>query len=324
LSIKILVTSLSFGKIVKEPVRLLESKGYELLWTELGRPLTDKELSERVKGVDGLIIGSDKVGKYTLSSADKLKVIARYGVGIDNVDLEEATDKGVVVTNTPGANLDAVADLTFGLILSLARSIPQADKNVKEGGWKRFFGYSVWGKTLGIIGMGNIGLAVVKRGIGFNMDVLYFDIRRNNQADEAGAKKVELDFLLRNSDFITLHLPSTPHTRNFIGERELSKMKKSSFLINTARGGIVDEVALYRWLKDKKIAGAALDVYSKEPPSNLPLLSLDNIITTPHIGAYTYEALYNMGMMAAKSVVDVIEGRYPEYLVNPEVYKKRV
>jgi len=321
LSVKVLITSLSFGKVVKEPVRFLEAKGYKLLWNEVGRPLTDAELSERVRGVDALIVGSDKVGEKTFSFADKLKIVARYGVGIDNVDVKKATQKKIIVTNTPAANFDAVADLTFGLILASARFIPQADREVKEGGWRRFYGYSVWGKTLGIVGMGNIGLAVAKRARGFNMEILYADIRENPEAEKIGARKVELDFLLKNSDFVSLHLPLTSKTRNFIGEKELSSMKPTSFLINTARGGIVDEKALYRYLKEKKIAGAALDTYSEEPPPrNCPILSLDNVITTPHIGAYTYEALYNMGMMAAESVVEAIEGRRPKYIINPEVY----
>jgi len=319
---RVLITSTSFGKAAKEPLEFLKSKGYRIIWSKQDRPLGEEEAKEKVSGVDAWIAGVDRIGQRVLSCADRLKVIARFGVGTDTIDIEEATRRGIVVTNTPGANYDAVADFTFGLILSIARFISQADRNVKEGGWGRFFGYPVWGRTLGIIGMGKIGMAVAKRASGFNMRVIYSDIRVNPEAEKIGIKKVDLDFLLREADFVSLHVPLTPQTRNLIGKDELTKMKSTSFLINTARGGVVDEDALYSFLKDKRILGAALDVYREEPPRESPLLSLDNVITTPHIASYTYEALNNMGMIAAQCVIDVIEGRRPRYVVNEKVYNK--
>jgi len=321
LDINVLITSTSFGKVVKEPVEILKSKGYRLIWNKSGRPLKEDELVEKVHDVDAWIAGVDEITAKVISAANNLKIICRYGVGVDNVDLREATKRGIIVTNTPDANSDAVADLTIGLILAVARWIPQADKAVKEGKWDRFFGYSVYDKTLGIIGMGKIGIKVMQRAQGFKMKIIYSDPRKNYEAEKMGARKVDLDELLREADFISIHTPLTSKTKYLIGESELSKMRSTSFLINTARGKLVDEIALYRYLKEKKIAGAAVDVYSKEPPGESPLLSLDNVVTTPHIGGYTYEALYNMGMMVVKSLIDTLEGKKPDYMVNPEAYK---
>lgn len=321
MGIKVLITSTSFGKVIKEPVELLKSKGYKLIRNNLGRPLREDELVEKVCDIDAWIAGVDEITAKVICAADKLKVICRYGVGVDNVDLKEATRKGIVVTNTPEANSDAVADFTLGLILAVARWIPQADRSVKEGKWDRFFGRSIFGKTLGIIGMGKIGIRVTERARGFKMRVIYSDPRRSLEAEKMGARKVDLDELLKEADFISLHTPLTSKTKYLIGEDELSKMKPTSYLINTARGKLIDEVALYRYLKERKIAGAALDVYSQEPPGENPLFSLNNVVTTPHIGGYTYEALYNMGMMVAQSLIDVLEGKRPLYTVNPEVYE---
>lgn len=322
MGVNVLITSTSFGKVIKEPVEILKSKGYKLIWNKSGRPLKEDELIQKVHDIDAWIAGVDEITAKVICAANNLKVICRYGVGIDNVDLKEATKRGIVVTNTPDANSDAVADLAIGLILAVARWIPQADKTVKEGKWERFFGYSVYGKTLGIIGMGKIGIRVMQRAQGFKMKIIYSDLKRNYEAEKMGAIKVDLDELLREADFVTLHTPLTPGSKYLIGENELSRMRPTSFLINTARGKLIDEVALYRYLKEKKIAGAAVDVYSQEPPCESPLLSLDNVVTTPHIGGYTYEALYNMGMMVVKSLTDVLNGKRASYTVNPEVYKK--
>lgn len=322
MSLKVLVTSTSFGKMVKEPVELLNNQSYEIIWNKLGRPLKEKEVMEKIKGIDAYIAGLDDITARVIEAADKLKVISRYGAGVDNIDIEAATKKKIVVTNTPEANTEAVADLTFGMILAIARYIPQADKSTKRGEWRKFFGREVSGKTLGIMGMGRIGKAVTRRAKGFRMKVIYGDCRREiNIEKEAQAEYVDLKTLLQKSDFVSLHLTLTKETRGLIGEEELKLMKPTAFLINTARGSIVDEDALYECLGDKVIAGAAVDVYSNQPPKDSSLLSLDNIITTPHMGAYTYESIMNMGMMSVKNVIDVLNKRRPKHVVNPEVYE---
>ena len=322
MAIKVLVTSTSFGKVVKEPVELLKKKGYQITWNELGRPLKEDEVIERIKGVDAYIAGLDEITAKAIKAADKLKVISKYGAGVDNIDIEPATRRKIVVTNTPGTNTEAVADLTFGLMLTVARKIPQADTSTKKGEWKKFFGSAVYGKTLGIVGMGEIGKAVARRAKGFNMRILYWSRRRKlDIEEETGAKYTDFRFLLQEADFVSLHLALTGETKNIMGENEIKLMKPTAFLINTARGPLINEDALYRCLRDRVIAGAAVDSYSDEPPQGSSLFSLDNIITTPHIGAYTYEALRNMGMTSVKNVIDALEGRKPRYVVNPEVYQ---
>jgi len=322
MSVKVLVTSTSFGKVVKEPVELLNKKGYQIIWNELARPLKEKEVMERLKGVDAYIAGLDEITAKAIKAADKLKVISKYGAGVDNIDIGTATRRKIVVTNTPGTNTEAVADLTFGLILAVARKIPQADRSTKKGEWKKFFGTAVYGKTFGIVGMGEIGKAVARRAKGFNMRIIYWSRRRKlDIEEETGAKYTDLKSLLQEADFVSLHLALTGETKNFIGENEIKLMKPTAFLINTARGPLIDEDALYRCLGEEVIAGAAVDSYSDEPPRGSPLLSLDNIITTPHTGAYTYEALRNMGMTSVENIIDVLEERKPRYIVNPEVYQ---
>ncbi len=322
MSVKVLVTSTSFGKVVKEPVEILNSQGYEIIWNKLGRPLKEKEVMERVKEIDAYIAGLDDITAKAIEAADKLKVISKYGAGVDNIDIEVATKKKIVVTNTPGVNTEAVADLTSGLILAVARKIPQADASTKKGEWKKFFGTAVYGKTLGIVGMGRIGKAVTRRAKGFGMKIIYWDCRREiNIEKEAQVEYVNFKTLLQKSDFVSLHLPLTKETRGLIGKEELKLMKPTAFLINTARGPIVNENALCECLRSKVIAGAAVDTYSNQPPKDSPLLSLNNIVTTPHMGSYTYESIMNMGMTSVKNVIDVLNKRRPEYVVNPEVYE---
>lgn len=322
MSFKVLVTSTSFGKVVKDPVELLDKKGYQIVWNELGRPLKENEVMERIKGVDAYIAGLDEITAKAIEAADKLKVISKYGAGIDNIDVEAATKRKIIVTNTPGTNTEAVADLTFGLMLAVARKIPQADESTKKGEWEKFFGSAVYGKTLGIVGMGDIGRSVARRARGFNMRVIYWSRRRKSDIEEeTGANYTDLKSVLKEADFVSLHLALTPETKNIIGEDEIKLMKPTAFLINTARGPLIDEDALYRCLKEQVIAGAAVDSYVTEPPKGSPLLSLTNIITTPHMGGYTYEALRNMGMTSVENIIDVLEGRKPKFVVNPQVYQ---
>jgi len=296
---------------------MFTERGYEIKRNNTGRPYEKEEMLKLIRDIDGIIIGIDELSAEIIEGADALKVISKYGIGLDNIDINTATNKKIIVTSTPTANVDAVADLAFGLILSLARRIPEADKKTKSGKWEKIIGKSVWEKTLGVIGLGKISRQVVKRAIGFEMNILAFDIVKDKKfVQKYGIKYVNLEKLLRKSDYITIHIPLNDATRGMISYEELEKMKKNAFLINTSRGGIVDEEALYDALRNNKLRGAALDVYNNEPLRESPLKELDNMIMTPHIGAYTEEAIENMSIQAAQNLIDVLEGREPQNRVN--------
>lgn len=314
---KILITPRSFASSSDKAIKMLTARGYEIQRNNTDRPYKKEEILNLIKDIDGIIIGIDELSAKIIERADKLKVISKYGTGLDNIDINMATNKKIIVTNTPTANVDAVADLAFGLILSLARRIPEADQKTKKGKWEKIIGKSVWEKTLGVIGLGKIGRQVVKRARGFKMNILGFDLIKDKKfAQRYGIKYINLEKLLQKSDYITIHLPLNDATRGMISYKELGKIKKEAFLINTSRGGIVDEQALYKALRNNQLKGAALDVYSNEPPVESPLKELDNVIMTPHIGAYTEEAIENMGMQAAQNLIDVLEGRKPKNRVN--------
>ena len=314
---KILITPRSFASISKTPMEMLEEKGYEIIKNKTGKPLNNKEMSVLIEDVDGIIIGIDDLNAGIIKHACNLKVISKYGVGVDNIDIKAATTQGIVVTNTPKANIDAVADLTFALMLALARRIPEADRETKAGNWKKFIGTSVWMKKLGVIGLGKIGRQVVKRAQGFEMEILCYDIIQDEEfARQFGVRYVGLEALLKESDYITIHAPLSDATKNMIGYKELEMVNENSFIINTSRGGIIDESALYDALKNNKIKGAGLDVYEKEPPENSPLMELENVIMLSHNGAYTEEAIANMGIESVQNLIDVLEGREPENRIN--------
>jgi len=315
--VKILITPRSFASFSDKPLKILTERGYEIKRNNTGRPYRKEEMLKLIRDIDGIIIGIDELGAEIIKEANELKVISKYGIGLDNIDINMATNRKIVVTNTPTANVDAVADLTFGLILSLARRVPEADRKTKSGKWGKIIGKSVWEKTIGIVGLGKIGKQVVKRAKGFEMNILVFDIVKDKKfAQKYGIKYVNLEKLLRKSDYISIHIPLSDATRGMISYEELEKMKKDAFLINTSRGGIVDEEALYDALRINKIRGAALDVYKNEPLQETPLKELDNVIMTPHIGAYTEEAIENMSIQAAQNLIDVLEGKKPQNRVN--------
>jgi D-3-phosphoglycerate dehydrogenase len=266
-----------------------------------------KELPVRLPDADGVIAGLEPWTADMLENAPKLRIISRYGVGYDAVDLDAAKKAGVKVAVTPGANADSVADLAVTLMLAAARHVPYMDASIKAGGQKRPAGVELWRKTLGVVGTGRIGKGVIKRLSGFEMRFLCYDTYKDDAFLSAyGGRYVDLYTLLREADFITLHSPLTDETRNMIGGPQFSIMKKNAVLVNTARGGIIDEAALYQALKDGEIGAAALDATVEEPPYNSPLCCLPNCILTPHAGAATVEAAYNMGMMAAKNLLDVL------------------
>jgi D-3-phosphoglycerate dehydrogenase len=274
--------------------------------------LSNEELKEIIKDYDGLIIRSGtKVTAEIIDAATNLKVIGRAGIGVDNVDIGEATKKGIVVMNTPGGNNITTAEHAISLLLSLTRNIPQATTSLKSGKWEKgkFIGCEICNKTLGVIGIGNIGSIVADRALGLKMNVIAYDPYISQEsASKIGVELVSLDELFKRSHFITIHVPITEETRHLIDREAFNKMRDRVMIINCARGGIIDEEALYEAIVSGKVAGAALDVFEKEPPGDNPLLKLNNVICTPHLGASTDEAQINVAIAVAEQVVD--------YLVN--------
>lgn len=286
-----------------------------------------EELKEIIGEYDAILIRSrTKLRADIISAAEKLKVIGRAGIGVDNIDLKAATEHGIIVVNAPGSNSLSVVELTIGQMISLARKLVKADAHVRSGEWNRkaFVGVELMGKTLGLIGFGRIGSEVAKRAQVFGMDVITYDPYVNKEiAEKMGVKVVETkEELLKDSDFISIHALLTDETRGMISAPEFGIMKDSAFIINCARGGIIDEKALYDALKNGRIAGAALDVYENEPPASSPLLELDNIIFTPHIGASTREAQQRAGTVAAEQMLIALRGEKPRFLVNRDVWKE--
>jgi D-3-phosphoglycerate dehydrogenase len=289
---------------------------------------SEKVLAEEVREVDALIIRvRGKVSKKVIKNARKLKVVGHHGAGLDNIDLQAATERGIPVVYTPDANTESVADHTIGLMIAVAKKIPQAHYALtRDKNWSiryECIGTEIYKKTLGLIGLGRIGRSVVGRAKGFKMRVLAYDpYISEDVTKKLGVKLVDLKTLLSNSDFVSIHVPSTKETHKMIGKRELEIMKSKAFLINTSRGGVVDEVAVYKALIKGKLAGAAFDVYEKEPPDpNNPLFKLDNVVATPHMAAHTEEALRSMAITVARDTVKVLKGKRPKYVANPEIFK---
>jgi len=284
---------------------------------------TKDGLLQIIESYEGAIVALPPFDREVITKARKLKVISRHGVGYDNVDVEAAKEKGIYVTITP-ANSLTVADMAFTLLLSAARKVPQAHVYVKNGLWKKradrslFMGVDAFGKTLGLIGLGRIGSIMAKRGKGFDMNIIYHDIvRKRRLEEELGLAYRPLDQIFPEADFISVHVPLTAETKGLIGEEELKAMKKSAILVNTSRGTIVDEKALYRALKEGWIAAAGLDVFEDEPiKADSPLLTLDNIILTPHIAGSTWECRRRCAMMAVENTIQALKGEKPIYSVT--------
>lgn len=288
-------------------------------------------LLERVKDKDGILcLLTDTIDKEVMDAAgSNLRVISNYAVGFNNIDVEEATRRGIMVTNTPGVLTETTADLAWALLMSIARRIVEADKFVRAGkfrGWEPLLllGTDVYSATLGIIGFGRIGQAMARRASGFRMKVIYHDLQRVplQVEEELRASYRTLPELLSEADFVTIHVPLTPQTHHLIGEKELKMMKKEAYLINTARGPIVDEKALVLALREGWIRGVALDVFEKEPEVEPELLKLDNVVLAPHIGSATHATRTKTATMAAGNLVKALQGEVPPNLVNPEVLEK--
>lgn len=294
---KVLVTD----PIHEDGIKKLE----EFADVEVATDLDQEALIKKIPEFDAIIVRSaTKVGKGELDAAENLKIIVRAGVGLDNIDLDAAEEKDIKVENTPEAPTTAVAELTIGLMLAWARKIPEADKAMKEGKWikSELAGTELKDKTLGIIGTGRIGREVAQRAKTLGMNLLGYDVEKSDKFKEMSGEYVELEELLQNSDYVTLHVPLIPPTEHMIGEKELDLMKSTAVLVNAARGPIVDEEALIKALENEKIAGACIDVYEHDSPEESSLTQLDNVILTPHLGASTKEAQRTAGILAAEKI----------------------
>lgn len=312
------------------PANLEElNKHFEVEVNKLNRDLTTGELKAKAKGRDALLtMVADPVSAELLDAAGpQLKVVANFAVGFNNFDVAAATARGVILTNTPGVLDDATATHTWALLLAGARRVVEFDKYLRAGKWTGwaplgFDGLDVDGKTLGVAGLGRIGANFARKALAFRMKVIYSDVRRNPEFEaEVGARYVDKETLLKECDFLSLHVPLLPETRHYIGEKELRLMKKTALLVNASRGPVIDEKALVKALREKWIWGAALDVFENEPQVDPGLLDLDNAVLVPHIASATVETRQAMGRIAVGNIVKVLHGEAPDTCVNPEVLK---
>ncbi len=301
------------------------------VWPTDELPPSRDVLLKETAASDGLLsLLTDRVDGALLDAAPRVRVVSNYAVGYDNIDVDAATARGVVVTNTPGVLTETVADFAMTLLLAAARRVVEADRFTREGRWKSwepmlFLGQDLYGATLGLVGLGRIGAAVARRAHGFDMQLLYHDVvRREDLEADLGLEFTSLEDLLRRSDFISVHTPLTPQTRHLISADQFRLMKRSAVLVNTARGPIVDPDALHRALADRRISAAGLDVFEVEPvPADHPLLRLDNIIVAPHIASASVDTRTKMALMAVDNLLAALGGTRPPNFVNPEVWERR-
>lgn len=316
MSKKVLITSRSFGKISDEPLNILKQAGFEV--TMKGKDFDQAEFEAIVPEFDALIIGAHEFPQEVMTRCSRLKIICKHGAGLDNIHLDKAKELGITVCNVPGTNSNAVADLTFGLMLAVARNIVSTNRWVHEEKWQTAIGVDVCGKTLGLMGFGAIAKNVARRANGFGMKVLAYDpyVKELPEEFRGYVSLRGQEEVLTGCDFLSLHLPLTDETRNMIGAPELARMKQGSYVINCARGGIVSEKDLYEALVSGHIAGAAMDVSEVEPmDTKNPLLTLDNVIVTPHIGMYSKEAIGAVSLICAQNVAACAEGKELQHKV---------
>ena len=316
-------------RIPEAGIELLKKSGAAVEVSPHDRALTREELLSGVRGRDGVLCQmSDRIDAEVMDRALGCTVFSNFAVGYDNIDVPEATRRGIAACNTPGVLTDATADLAWALLFSVARRIVEGDaitRSGRFGGWgpMTMLAGDVTGKTLGILGAGRIGTAMALKSRGFRMPVLYAHPRTNETLQrELGARRVEIDALFGESDFVSIHVPLRDSTRHLVDARRIALMKPTAFLINTARGPVVDESALVCALRERRIAGAALDVYENEPRLSPGLAELPNVVLSPHVGSATVETRTNMSLLAARNLLAVIEGRKPEAIVNPEVMQR--
>ncbi|MCK4857681.1 MAG: phosphoglycerate dehydrogenase [candidate division Zixibacteria bacterium] len=321
---KALVGSRSFGEVVSAGEKPRTKASFEVSRVSPEeRPLDASKMTRIIArdNPDVIICGAEPVTAGVLRASKKLRMVMKHGVGVDNIDLDAATNLHIVVANAPGTNAAAVADLTLSAALALLRGYCEASSSTKAGAWKRYMGHELGEMTVGIVGTGHIGTEVIKRLQGFGAKMLAYDVVKNVTLESKYTLSyVTLQELLETSDIVTLHVTLSEQTRKMISARELEMMKESAYFINTARGELVDEGALYNCLKAMRIAGAALDVLATEPPQSSPILQLDNVLATPHIAAYTYEAMARMDRTCAETIVDTFRGKRCPNVLNPVVY----
>ncbi len=329
-TIRVLMTQLVPEKAVVRLEEAVRGEGVLDINPEQDRIWTKAELIDKLKAGDYNVLYcmlTNPIDAEVMDAAPDLKIIANVAVGYNNVDVAEATRRGIAVTNTPGVLTDTTADFAFALLMAVARRIVEADRFLRAGkfhGWgpMMMMGQDVHGKTLGIIGFGRIGRAVARRASGFDMPVLYYDRAPADPDTEKAlnARSVPMEELLEWSDYVTIHTDYNPETHHLIGKPELERMKPTAYLVNTSRGACVDEAALVNALKNNIIAGAALDVFEREPQINPGLLELDNVVIVPHIASASLETRTEMALMAANNIIVAMRGERPPNIVNPEVY----
>lgn len=310
----------------------LKNSEHEVTVSEFDRPLNADEFLERAKGADAVLtLLTDKIDAEVIDAiGPQLKIVSNYAIGFDNINVKDATEKGVVVTNTPSDVInESVSEFAWTLILALAKRVVEADESTRRGaykGWEpgTFLGVNMIGKTLGIIGLGRIGSMTARRAKGWEMNVLYNKHHRDEEAEkELGVEFAELDRLLSESDFISIHVPLTDETRHMVNKDSFEKMKDGVIIVNTARGPVVDEADLVEAIRAGKVGGAGLDTFDNEPSINPELVAMENVILTPHIASATHEARYEYGKLAVEAILDTLSGQRPKHLVNEEVWDKR-
>ncbi len=313
---RLTVLTPSFSRLSAAPTERAAELGLELEYHTDDHPKSGRALVHALAGVEAVLVGLDTIDAEVLAACPNLKVVAKHGAGVDNIDVEAAAAAGVTVVNTPGANADAVADLTMGLLIMGARRIREAEDSLRAGRWEVFFGTELTGKQLGILGFGRIGRAVARRAVGFGMRVAAYDpFIPDDAVAEVGAAPMSLTEVVAGSDFLTLHLPAGDGP--LLNRELIESMPTGAGLINAARGGLIDEVALASALHEERLAFAALDAFASEPPAaDDPLLHAPNLIATPHIGAYSDTANANMGTWAVEDVVRVLQGEEPRFPVH--------
>ena len=324
--ITVLIEARPFCILNDGPMEKLKKEGINIIDMR-GSGIDNPKFKDALKDADVVLCGNDLVvNNAMLDMAPRLKAVAKMGVGLDTIDIKAASNHDAIVFNTPGANNQAVADHTFGLILSLARKIVYCDQSLRDKRWEHtnIMGIEIWQKTIGLLGLGAIGQCVALRAKGFQMKIVACDpFWPEEFADEHGIKKIELDELLKTSDIVSLHLPLTEENRGMINTKSLKRMKPTALLINAARGEIVNEKDLYNALKENVIAGAGLDVFENEPPTNSPLLELDNVVLTPHVAAFTSDAMNKMCTGIANQLIEYAKGNKPAHMVNPDVFDRK-
>lgn len=309
-------------------IDVLRDAGIEVKINPEDRPLSREELLAEVSRAEAVLcLLTDRIDAEVFDAAPEIKGFANYAVGFDNLDVPEATKRGVPLSNTPGVLTDATADLAWALLFGVARRVVESDTVMRRGEWKgwgplQFIGGDITGRTLGIVGAGRIGTAVALKSRGFNMSVLYSGKRTNEVLETSlGASRVSFETLIAESDFVSVHVPLNESTRHLIDSSVLAAMKDSAYLINTSRGPVIDEAALVEALRNGAIAGAGLDVYENEPIPMAGLVDLPNVVVTPHVGSATHETRDAMGMMAARNILAMLAGEKPETCLNPEIYE---